>query len=226
MAMLRFFVAILPVSSALEGYQVGTQVDTQADDALDSGISLLQLSASPHKHNATHNAPRVYRGETPGPNPIVTQEQCRQKAMELGYPMGGSADRPGTFLVVNGKGAGEGCKGGCHYQNMFGCIVYRYCARGSSSFPWLYHVFYLTRDGSDATLEEVSMKVKTQAVSYLDELTVDNGPETLDETRNGGCPWKPLPQPVANSDEGEAVGDPHITYAGHHHDVEQSDVHH
>merc|ERR1719446_290409 len=115
MAMLRFFVAILPVSSALKGYQVGTQVDTQADDALDSGISLLQLSASTHKHNATHNAPRVYRGETPGPNPIVTQEQCRQKAMELGYPMGGSADRPATFLVVGNKGTNPEDKQDYHY---------------------------------------------------------------------------------------------------------------
>ena len=36
----------------------------------------------------------------------------------------------------------------------------------------------------------------------------------------------PMPTPAEPADEGEAVGDPHITYAGHHYDLDESHVHH
>lgn len=189
---------VLPAALASEGF-----------DDPDSGLSLLQLRAAVDDDVDPRSSMR-YPGSVPGPNPIVTKADCLAKATELGLNTSGVPDLGNTFELSLPFAA-----------NNKGCFCYRLCQPGSTASTWRWHAFYgAVTPGQDVTPEEAATPVTGPSVQQR----IDQPLHVV----NHGCSAEDaaLPVPRAPVDEGEAVGDPHITYAGKHRDIDQSDVHH
>ena len=206
--MMRILLAALPASLALSGFEV------------DEGISLLQLQM---------NRTSIQPGSMPGPNPIVTMDECRQKAAELGMPLGAPDSGVGFEVPASG-----------YFTK--GCFCYRICQKGQyASGHYRWRVFYgVVTPGQDVTPEEAAQPTggaapnqnsRQQVAGTQDQQQRIDVPLHLVDL--GGCTEEeknliPMPVPAApeSADEGEAVGDPHITHAGHHYDLDQSHLHH
>merc|ERR1719329_380778 len=137
-------------------------------------------------------------------------DECRQKAAELGMPLGATDSGVGFEVPASG-----------------------YFTKG--------RVFYgVVTPGQDVTPEEAAQPTGGAAPNQNSRQQVGG---TQDQQQRidvplylvdlGGCTEEeknfiPMPVPAApeSADEGEAVGDPHITHAGHHYDLDQSHLHH
>lgn len=220
--MLRFLLFALPASLAYEGLEDAGE-----------GLSLLQLRAnrtSGEPQNQNLDYASIIPGDHPGPNPIVTKEECRERALALGLTLGASEWGKGWDFEVDAVGFVTK-----------GCFAYRLCAKGSFASDHLrWHAFYSTPvAGQDVTPEEAANPVTKQ---YANQQQRIDGPLHLYLDPNQGeklCPLEErklpdppaavapeVPVPAEANDQGEAVGDPHVSYGGHHFDLDESDVQH
>lgn len=209
---MRFLLVALPASLAYEAFEVD-----------DMGMSLLQLRMNRTSLDAPQ--PKIYQGAEPGPNPIVTMDDCRKKATALGLTLGYPPDNLDFEVPASS-----------YYTK--GCFCYRVCGPGLYADNYRWHAFYGTvNPGEDVTPEDAAGAIgnacpKSYQVpgTQMQQQRIDVPLHLEIGSISGECPDDgrlnpPAPAP-APADEGEAVGDPHIGFAGHHFDLDQSDVHH